>query len=202
MTSQSSLHFFIALVAVNIGKSYPTPVYNHLEAHSPQCPSSWFQYDRFCVTPARPGSERAVALYCDGLGGIGVSGLCVIKARTVDPDLEESGLLRSSKLSPVLQNADDEVSEAEIDVARETKTEDEYGSCPRGWAHYRSLCVYKPWSSEERCHQMGAVQFRGMCLKHAEPTEATEIDKIRSISQEKRICCCAHPSGAANGYGC
>ena len=56
----------------------PTPVYNHLEAHSPQCPSSWFQYDRFCVTPARAGTERAVALYCDSLGGIGVNGLCVI----------------------------------------------------------------------------------------------------------------------------
>ncbi|GFR72021.1 hypothetical protein ElyMa_003829200 [Elysia marginata] len=201
MLSQSHIHCLIALFAVYIGKSYPTPVYNHLEAHSPYCPSSWFQYDRFCVTPAREGSERAVALYCDGLGGIGVSGICVIKARTVAPTLEEPGLMRSSKLSPMLQSAD-RAPEVDIGVDREPLAEVEYGSCPSGWAHYRSMCVYKPWSSEERCHQMGAVQFHGMCLKHAEPKEATEIDNIRSLAQEKRICCCAHPGGSSNGYGC
>ncbi|RUS81291.1 hypothetical protein EGW08_010933 [Elysia chlorotica] len=198
MMAQSYLHCFIAFFAVWIGKSYPTPVYNHLEAHSPQCPSSWFQYDRFCVTPARQGTERAVALYCDGLGGIGVSGLCVIKARTVEPTLDDAGFMRSSRLSSMLPTSLDEVPDAD----GESRTEVEYGSCPSGWAHYRSMCVYKPWTSEERCHQMGAVQFHGMCLKHAEPSEENGIDNIRSLSPNKRICCCAHPNGNANGYGC
>jgi len=73
--------------------------------------------------------------------------------------------------------------------------------CPEGWEHYRDMCVYKPTSVEETCHTLRAVEFRGLCLRHAD-LSGLESSKKQYYKEDKRVCCCAHPNGMPNNFGC
>ncbi|GFN80423.1 hypothetical protein PoB_000692900 [Plakobranchus ocellatus] len=173
-----------------------TPILNPLEANSPHCPRSWYYYGGFCVKSAFDGPENAVAFVCTAIGGIGVRGLCVIKADAALRDLD----LDIPTPSPMVIRP----GEAEAEYA--TRVEEEEGTCPLGWAHYQSICVYK-LSGEENwtCRSRGATQLRGMCLKHADPREARETSRMNNtggLTQIKRICCCSHPNARGNSYGC
>lgn len=180
-------------------------------------------------------SDRAVAIYCDGFGGIGIKGLCIIRApvdqsvnsqtghdlqlslgfslmgdnpesdspRDTNPRLPSApaeDVNTEMKVEALLDDSSvSTLSDTTVDLDSEV---DDSGVCPRGWTHYRSLCVYKPWSLEERCRHMNAVEFNGLCLKHAEVRDVSSLQDGAIRQQQKRICCCSSVKGRPNKYGC
>ncbi|CAG5116562.1 unnamed protein product, partial [Candidula unifasciata] len=132
------------------------------------CPRGWHHYHHFCVTQGDGSTEKAVALYCGGLGGIGVNGLCIITPNNLEPASEndpnyatvaedngQQALYRDSQVSSNF---------VDTDILGDPEPV-ESRLCPKGWTHYNSMCVYRPWSLEERCSLLGAVEFRGLCIK-------------------------------------
>ncbi|KAH9494932.1 hypothetical protein Btru_020820 [Bulinus truncatus] len=197
------------------------------------CPNGWLHYERFCVTKGVGSSDRTVALYCDSFGGIGVKGLCIIRAHDVttteqkstDTNSESPGrtdshvplLLHWSLLGDKQRDDGDEIPTDEDSKLRQSflhigaslSTEQDFdldtedtGVCPKGWTHYGTLCVYKPWSVQERCRSMNALEFNGLCLKHADTSAVAKYKDGNILQEVKRVCCCASVRGRPNGYGC
>ncbi|XP_059163396.1 uncharacterized protein LOC131946563 [Physella acuta] len=211
---QSYLQIVLTTLSLYALHAYGSPVQESSDRIL--CPLGWFHYQRFCLTKAMGKSDRAVALYCDGFGGIGIKGLCIIRAQTEVSEKELLGdnyqfssdfSLLGGDLAEELKSfpsqADDPRDESTSTLVSSSAegSENETRLCPRGWSHYRSLCLYKPESVEERCRNLGAVEFSGLCLKHAD-TRALQESQIDAESLNKRICCCSHPKAKGNNYGC
>ncbi|CAL1528738.1 unnamed protein product [Lymnaea stagnalis] len=224
----------LSLYSLYIVHTYASPLQDNTESEKNPCPTNWFHYERFCVTRGAGASDRAVAIYCDGFGGIGIKGLCIIRApidqstsAQIGNDLQlslgftlmgdnpevDSPLDTDPRLSAAPNDVDTKgkraalldgsststMSDPDVDLDSEF---DDSGVCPQGWTHYRSLCVYKPWSLEERCRHMNAVEFNGLCLKHAEVRDVSHLQDGTLRQQRKRICCCSSVKGRPNKYGC
>uniref|UniRef100_A0A0B7APQ7 Uncharacterized protein n=1 Tax=Arion vulgaris TaxID=1028688 RepID=A0A0B7APQ7_9EUPU len=226
------LQILLASLSLYASHSHGSPLTDNKNV----CPRGWYQYERFCVTRGQGSSERAVALYCDGFGGIGIKGLCII-SHTNDPTsylVKEDNAVNLSKVFPLsvpniqqpgserdqmyatLSDRNNQVSPYRNPEFKEDSSSDsfldsdildnddtpEIGFCPQGWTHYRNMCVYKPWSVTERCHQMNSIEFHGLCLKHADTHAETNTDPEAVYSKQKRICCCASFKAKGNNYGC
>ncbi|XP_005108535.1 uncharacterized protein LOC101847527 [Aplysia californica] len=234
-----------------------SPLHESLGGPGSLCPKGWYHYQRFCVAKGKGASDRAVAMYCDGFGGIGIKGLCIIKARvnsdTSRQDPEEEDHRKSATLSldfslgagksflgstsaekgyhpTQAMDGSDESNDSSYNndndndnavmnpgkfastlrdssnaLVSELDDEDnllDVKLCPVGWKHYRSMCVYRPFTITETCRLLDSVEFHGLCLKHAN-TQALESPDGKGYFQEgKRICCCAHVKARGNRYGC
>jgi hypothetical protein len=231
--TQGLLHVILASLSFHSSCIHGSP---QSSDHS-LCPRGWYQYDRFCVARGHGSSDRAVALYCDGFGGIGIKGICIIKIHTNTPtstlEREDSAVNFSQGFQvserSILQSAPDEnqLYSALVEGGRraasgyqDASPKDDSapsdldggvlsnqiggsdGFCPKGWAHYGSVCVYKPWSVAERCHLMNSVEFHGLCVKHADIQAVSSTEAAGENSREKRICCCASFKAKGNKYGC
>ncbi|BFY98291.1 hypothetical protein BsWGS_01331 [Bradybaena similaris] len=225
--SQGLLQIVMASLFFHVNDTYGSPLTDSRNL----CPGGWYHYEHFCVTQGQGSTEKAVALYCGGLGGIGINGLCIIKApgdstsfMTKDsavnfsngPPISASNSIEPASetdpsystvsddnghLSLYRDSANDVSSHfADADVLEDSEKESRL--CPKRWTHYKSMCVYRPWSVEERCSLLNAVEFRGLCIKHADTKAATKTDLENIYSTDKRICCCASFKAKGNNYGC
>ncbi|BFZ01402.1 hypothetical protein BsWGS_04441 [Bradybaena similaris] len=186
--------------------SHGSPLSN---SNSSDCPKGWYQYDQFCVTRAEGQSDRDVAVYCDGFGGIGIKGLCIIKRNILEAssDMDLSSATNSDTdnvQSPYRESQPQDYSLSSVvdtDIFGNTVGTDE-DVCPRGWSHYRRMCVYKPMSLVAMCNLFEAVEFHGLCIKHADIKAVYNRDLEAAHHKEKRICCCANFKARGNKYGC
>uniref|UniRef100_A0A0B6YU99 Uncharacterized protein n=1 Tax=Arion vulgaris TaxID=1028688 RepID=A0A0B6YU99_9EUPU len=179
------------------------------DSNNSSCPRGWVQYEQFCVTRGEGSSDMAVALYCDGFGGIGIKGLCIIKRSKLElsspvdirsDTSSDTDVVMSPYSDFTLRDSASSVG-LDMDVFSNSFDADD-DVCPKGWTHYRSMCVYKPWSTAATCHLMNSVEFHGLCVKHADTEPAANRD-LRGVNRkEKRICCCANFKARGNNYGC
>ncbi|XP_055894865.1 uncharacterized protein LOC106066570 [Biomphalaria glabrata] len=221
----------IAVVSMSICfvLSLSSPIQDATENDKRLCPEGWLRYEKFCVAKGIGSSDRAVAIYCERFGGIGIKGLCIIRAQTGDSTSDqqsadtlghESDIDHQQRTDNLLLNwsllgdkargdaSDEDNVDEDNKVAQLTQSlldqdmPEDTGACPRGWTHYGTLCVYKPWSVQERCHSMNAIEFNGLCLKHADTSFVARYKDGPLLQKVKRICCCASVRGKPNNYGC